>query len=304
MKILLVSFLLAVFGLTATVKAADKPSEEKTLPANSKNIVLEERNTLAFRGVVTYNSIKTLQDKLFKMSNKLPKSATIYLFLDTPGGSIAAGLELISSLKAVPQEIKTITNFSASMGFQVVQASGERLILPHGTLMSHRAYGGVEGQIPGEFDVQSAYWKHKIELLDINDAKRAGMSLADYQKLVRDQYWVDGEEGVTAKFADRTVNVTCADDLTNGTETETLDTWFGPVGLVWAKCPLITSPMEIDLSGIGSVDRYSSSNNNDKNNEVAEKLNQVRNFVLSMTSDKANFVQNFILNGKYKQFLK
>jgi len=303
----LLALLLTVVSLT--VFAADKPTQEK--PATQgDSIVLEEANTIAFRNVVTDDSVKTVQDKLFRMSNKLPKSATIYLVLDTPGGSIDAGLQLINSIKAVPQEVKTITSFSASMGYQIVQHSGERLILPSGTLMSHRARIGESGQIPGEFNTRVNYWAHRIELLDQHDAERTGLSLADYQKLTFSEYWVDGAEAVKAKQADRVVNVTCANDLMD-TEDETLETFFGPVSLTWSKCPLITTPLKIDFGGVGLGEnsRYSSYNSNGDsvrvdNSAAIAQGKIVRTFFLEMVGDKKSFVENYILTGKFREILR
>ena len=220
-------------------------------------VVLEKKNTLAFRDVVTMSSVTNLQKKALAMSSQLSKNDVIYLFLDTPGGSIVAGEQLIATLKGLPQEVKTITNFAASMGFITVQSLGERLVMPNGILMSHRAFIGLEGQLPGEFNTQAKFWSDAITDIERVMAARMGLGLTAYQKMIKDEYWVKGANAVTQHAADRVVNVSCGSDL-NGSYDEQVMTMFGPVTLVWSECPVVTYPIDIKFNGINEyeVDKY------------------------------------------------
>jgi len=124
----------------------------KLKPA-SKTITLESKNIVVFRGPVTEKSASEVQTKILEMSHRLGKNKVIYLVLNTPGGSVGAGLDLIDFLRAIPQKVHTITLFAASMGFQFAQNMDKRYITPNGTLMSHRArLGGLGGQLDGELE--------------------------------------------------------------------------------------------------------------------------------------------------------
>lgn len=218
----------------------------------AKNLVLEKKNTVALRMPVTGGTVNTLQQQVLALSSKLPKGEPIYLFLDTPGGSIAAGEEFITFTKGIQAEIKTVTSFAASMGYIFVQSLGERLVLPTGTLMSHRAFFGMEGQVPGEFNTRLQYWTSRIESIEAAVSTRVGLEVTPYRALIKDEYWVGGTEAVKAKHADRTVTVSCAADL-SGTYNEAVQTFFGPVNVIWSSCPLITTPVGVGFDNLDTT---------------------------------------------------
>jgi ATP-dependent Clp protease, protease subunit len=215
---------------------------------SGSNLILSERNTLSFNQQVTDDSIAKLEMDLQTMSRSLPENDDIILVMYTPGGSVEAGLRLIDLLPAIPQRIKTLTIFSASMGFQIVQNADERLILPNGVLMSHRASGGVEGQFNGSLEKRLAYIGRMLARLDTQAADRMGMKLNSYRKLIADEYWATGEDAVSDKAADRVVYAVC-DKTLEGTKSENFATPYGMAKVTFSKCPLITSPIAIKVDG-------------------------------------------------------
>ena len=159
--------------IEATVKRINYNIPESTLKTekplftgkaypNSKTVVLEKGNTVVIRSPVNSKSMSKAMFELNELSFKLNKEDKIYLVLDTPGGSVFAGLDFIDYAKALPQKIITITKFAASMGFQIVQNLDDRYITPSGTLMSHRASGGVSGQFDGELESRYKMIKENI----------------------------------------------------------------------------------------------------------------------------------------------
>jgi hypothetical protein len=102
----------------------------------SQSIQLSKENSVSLRDVVHSGSVsKVIQELAKKETND---ESVIYLVLDTPGGSVFAGIDLINYLKAYKKPVHTITSFAASMGFQIAQGNqGKRLISPTGVLMSH-----------------------------------------------------------------------------------------------------------------------------------------------------------------------
>lgn len=254
-------------------------------------VVLSKANTLAFHDVFTESTVTALQSKALAISNNLPAGKPMYLFLDTPGGSVVAGEQLIATLKGLPRETKTITSFAASMGFITAESLGERFILPSGILMSHRATVGVEGQLPGEANTRLAFWSAQVSRIEDTMAARMQMTPAAYRNLIHDEYWVSGDKAVKDHAADKVVSIRCGKDMT-GTYTETVMSMFGPVQLTWSDCPMISAPLAINFSGLSASDA-----------EQAQ-LDQFKRATFVIYNDKYSFISNTTARETYFRFMK
>lgn len=261
------------------------PNEKLTTVKD--RLTLEAKNTLVLRGPVTGESVSKLIRELGAMSRNLSKSDTIYLVLDTPGGSIFDGMELIDYMEAIPQEIKTVTLFAASMGFQIVEANpGERLIARNGILMSHRARGGVQGQFDGELESEYRMAKEKIDYLDVTASQRAKLDLKDYKAKVLNEWWIHGFRAVENNVADKMVLISCGESMT-GTDTVKINTFMGAVVIVFDKCPLIKEPISADFAGIRQ-----------------DAQPYVKAVTSQMINNKQQFVKDFIVTNKFQSLFK
>jgi hypothetical protein len=113
--------------------------------------------------------------------------------------------------------------------------------------MSHRVkIGGLAGQVPGEAVTRLNDIIATSQRMDEKVAKRIGMSVEDYQKLIYDELWLDGEAAVKQRHADRVAQ----------TREESFETMFGSVEAVFSKCPLIAGPVKLgfDRSKFRSYD--------------------------------------------------
>lgn len=217
--------------------------------ASDDVIVLTENNTLIMNDQFDESSVAKVQADALKLSMKT--KGDIYLILNTPGGSVGAGKELIQFLQALPNKIHTITLYAASMGYNTAQALGTRYILPSGILMSHRAHiRGLSGQIPGEVETRISFLKEYISDLEETAAKRVGISVETYTNLVLNEYWVTGANAVKAGHADKVILAKCDESL-SGTYVEKFNTMFGPVWVTFSKCPIISGFLDVKF-GDGS----------------------------------------------------
>jgi len=183
-----------------------------TLQAKDLKVLnLTSENTVSITTEFSQRSVAKVVKEVYRLDNKLTKGKPIYLVLNSPGGSVVAGLWMYNLLKALDRPIHTVTMFAASMGFHTVQNLGKRYILPHGILMSHLATGGVKGTIPGSSNVKLSFWSKMISDMDkiVVDRTKGKWTLKKYKEMVKTEYWSNGQNAVDDGFADEVVLAKC-----------------------------------------------------------------------------------------------
>lgn len=239
MKFIITSIILAVLVTAGVVHSR---------PESSNSVIITAENHVVFSGPVDQASVAKAQMQMSEISSKLDKNDVIYLILDTPGGSIMAGNQFIDFAKSLPQKVKPLSLFAASMGYQMSQAFDERLVLPSSQLMSHRAsLSGMSGQFPGELNSRLQNISNILDEMDSNVARRIGISLEQYRQEIYNELWLTGSEAVKRHHADRLVKASCASDLLTETRSEQFNTIFGVIHAEFSKCPLITGPLSLKL---------------------------------------------------------
>lgn len=177
----------------------------------------------------------------------------LYLVILSPGGSIEAGLELIDNLKGMGREVHTVTVFGASMAFQTVMGLGNRYVTRTGTLMSHKAKGGFQGEFPGQIDSRYNYYLRRLQKMDqtVVDRSKGKLTLKKYQEMYENEYWCEGQDCVDAGVADEAVLVTCDSSLRGVVTKEEKVSFLGiPIAITATKaaCPTITAPLDVKVN--------------------------------------------------------
>jgi ATP-dependent Clp protease protease subunit len=120
----------------------------------------------------------------------------IMLYINSPGGSVSAGLGIYDTMQLVnPDVATTCTGMAASMGAVLLTAgaAGKRSALPHSRVMIHQPLGGVQGQATEIEIAAREIAKTKKELYDI----LALHSGAPYEKIEKDaerDFWLTAAE--------------------------------------------------------------------------------------------------------------
>ena len=284
----------AALVLGAHLAFSDAKTEQRKAPKPKKptaHIVLEKKNTVSFRTPFEASFVDDAKAQLIALDQSLPEGEHIFLYLRTPGGEIDKGDSLIDTIAGLSHTVDTITDFAASMGYMTVQSvKGSRYILPSGTLMAHRAYMGVEGQTPGQFDERVKFFEDGFKDLETTVASRIGKDHASYSDMVKNEYWVTGEKAVAAGSADQVATVSCSADL-NGTYTQVLSTSFGDINIEWANCPLISSPRSIALAGGTSV----------LNEALATRQTEYINAISQVLNNPRSLTNTTILNKMFSK---
>lgn len=258
-KTLAFAALLAVFAmlpisplLSASAKGTSQDKDVVVLSKN--NIVVLNQEITGESAQLTMEQARKLDVSSYSERVHLTDRKPIYIFLFTPGGSVQAGMELLEGLHGLNRPVNTITAFSASMGFQLAQGLGERLILSSGVLMSHHATGGTEGEIGGQGVAQAnsrlGLWERRLKEMDELTVKRTKgkQTLASYQAAYDHELWLTGSEAVAQGYADKVVTVKCDKTLDGYTTHEAVVMGIIPILYDISNCPLNTSPVNVRIA--------------------------------------------------------
>ncbi len=133
----------------------------------------------------------------------------ISLYINSPGGSVTAGLSIYDTMQFVKPEVSTIcVGQAASMGAVLLAggAAGKRYSLPHSRMMIHQPSGGVQGQ-------QSDIEIHAREILVVRDrlnrilVKHTGQALEKVQNDTDRDRFMGAEEALDYGLLDRILNL-------------------------------------------------------------------------------------------------
>ncbi|MBE9537364.1 MAG: ATP-dependent Clp endopeptidase proteolytic subunit ClpP [Proteobacteria bacterium] len=103
----------------------------------------------------------------------------IYLYINSPGGSVTAGLAIYDTMQYVRPKVSTVCiGQAASMGALLLTAGepGKRYALPNSRIMIHQPLGGAQGQAT-DIDIQAKEILRMREMLNKILAKHTGQSL-------------------------------------------------------------------------------------------------------------------------------
>ena len=124
--------------------------------------------------------------------------ADISLYINSPGGSVTAGMAIFDTMKYIKSNVRTVcVGMAASMGAFLLMAGekGKRLALPNSEVMIHQPLGGASGQAT---DVQiRAEWllktKKKMNRLI---AEMTGQTLEKVERDIERDYFMGAEEAL------------------------------------------------------------------------------------------------------------
>ena len=121
----------------------------------------------------------------------------INLYINSPGGSVTAGMAIYDTMKFIKCDVQTIcVGLAASMGAFLLSAGtkGKRIALPHSEIMIHQPLGAAEGQC-SDVLIRAELLKNTKKMLNTILAENTGKS---YEEIERD---TDRDNFMTAKEA-------------------------------------------------------------------------------------------------------
>ncbi len=134
-------------------------------------------------------------------------SKPIYIYINSPGGSVTAGMAIYDTMQYIKAEVVTIcVGQAASMGAFLLAAGtkGKRLALPHARIMIHQPLGGTRGQAT-DIDIEAREILRVRQNLNEILANRTGQTLEKIQKDTDRDYFMSAAEAKEYGLIDQVI---------------------------------------------------------------------------------------------------
>lgn len=144
--------------------------------------------------------------QLLFLENQAPDKE-IKLYINSPGGSVTAGLAIYDTMQYIKSDVSTIcVGVAASMGAVLLAAGakGKRLALPNAEVMIHQVMGGMEGQA-SDIKIRAERILRIKDQLNKILAQHTGKDLATLEKDTDRDYFMSAEEAVKYGLVDKVI---------------------------------------------------------------------------------------------------
>ena len=135
-------------------------------------------------------------------------SKPIYLYINSPGGSVTAGLSIYDTIKNVIIDVVTIcVALAASMGAFLLAAGtkGKRVALPHSRIMIHQPLGGTSQRQASDIEIEAKEILRIKDMLNMSMADMTGQSFEKIEKDTDRDYFLSAEEAKNYGLIDRVI---------------------------------------------------------------------------------------------------
>jgi ATP-dependent Clp protease, protease subunit len=132
----------------------------------------------------------------------------IYLYINSPGGSVSAGMAIYDTMQYVKPAISTICmGQAASMGALLLAAGakGKRFALPHARIMIHQPLGGVQGQAT-DIDIQAKEILRMREELNRILVHHTGQRMEKIEKDTDRDFFMTAEQAKDYRIVDAVIS--------------------------------------------------------------------------------------------------
>lgn len=151
---------------------------------------------IIFLGAPIYDDAANIIQAQLLFLESVDPEKDIQIYINSPGGSVSAGLGIYDTMQLVNSDVATIcTGLAASMGAVLLTAGakGKRSALPHSRVMIHQPLGGAQGQASDIEITAREILKTKRELYEILSV-HSGVPVKKIEKDADRDYWLSARE--------------------------------------------------------------------------------------------------------------
>ena len=181
-----------------------KTSEGKSSQNKIQDTFLEQRKVFLW-GEVSDKSARDVTEKLLFLEFKEP-GKPITFYINTPGGSITAGMAIYDTMQLISSPIKVVvTGMAASMGSILLSGAekGQRVLYPHSRVLIHQPL--ISGQMVAvavDIHIQAKEMEKLRDELNNILANASGQPLEKIQKDTDRDFYMTAEEAIEYGLAD------------------------------------------------------------------------------------------------------
>ncbi|MBW4633073.1 MAG: ATP-dependent Clp protease proteolytic subunit [Iphinoe sp. HA4291-MV1] len=157
-------------------------------------------------GEVSDGMANAIIARLLYMDSEDP-SKDISIYINSPGGSVTAGLAIYDTMQHIKANVVTIcVGMAASMGSFLLAAGtkGKRLALPNSRILIHQPLGGAQGQAT-DIEIEAKQILKMRQQLNEMLAACTGQPLEKIQKDTDRDYWMSAQEAKEYGLIDRVI---------------------------------------------------------------------------------------------------
>ena len=192
----------------------DRKQDENLVKKNAPVAMLIQRKFLEQRkiflwGAVTDESAKDMTEKLLYLEADAP-GQEIRFYINTPGGSITAGMAVYDTMQLITSPITVIvTGMAASMGSILLSGAkkGRRLLYPHSRVLIHQPL--ISGRMIGpasDINIQAKEMEKLRQELNQILAQASGQPIERINKDTDRDFYLNAKEAIEYGLADRIVD--------------------------------------------------------------------------------------------------
>lgn len=165
------------------------------------------RERIVFLGTDVNDDIANLLVAQLLYLEAQDPEADIWLYINSPGGSVTAGMAIYDTMQFVSPDVGTICmGLGASMGqfLLCAGAAGKRYALPHARIMMHQPLGGVRGQAT-DIAIQAEQFAYIKQLLAERIAQHTGQPVERIEEDSDRDRWFTADEAKEYGLIDKVI---------------------------------------------------------------------------------------------------
>ncbi len=167
--------------------------------------LLKERIIFITGGIEDHMANTVIAQLLFLQAQD--SKADIHLYINSPGGSVSAGLAILDTMAHIKPDVSTIcVGMAASMGSVLLSAGtkGKRFSLPNSEVMIHQPWGGVQGQAT-DIEITAKHILKTRDRLNKILSKNTGKKLSQIEKDVDRDFFMSAQEAQKYGIVDKVI---------------------------------------------------------------------------------------------------